>query len=138
MRTTLLCGAALIAATYAAPAYAEEVEGTYPVALNEVANNCEDGGLDVETGELELRGVEGGGVTASLAELPEMTGSERQGGQFRAEVRTSDSPIEDTVAEYSVAGRVRAGELEQLVLIAEYYRSERPLCTQSWNGESAE
>jgi hypothetical protein len=131
----LLVAAALGLAALVRPAaaHASDVAGTYDVTFAEVANNCEQEALTLDKSRLTIEGREGDRLVARIPGVPAMTGAERRGGQFRAEVRASSSPIADARARYSVAGRVRGGQA-QFVFIAEYYRGARPLCTQSWSG----
>ena len=136
MTHTIAAAALSVVLTYPAVAVGEELSGTYPVALTEVANNCDADAITLDTEELTLRSAGDDEIAARLSTIPEMTGEKRRGGRFRAEVQTQDSPIDDAEAAYSIAGRIRGDRVQQLILIAEHYRDDRPLCTQSWNGRA--
>jgi hypothetical protein len=136
-RPHLLLTAILALATFASPAAAEgDVGGSYEVVFTEVADNCDQDALTLARSPLFIDKRRADQLVVRLPGVPAMTGSERRGGQFRAEVSSRHSPIPETRARYSVAGRVREGQI-QLVFIAEFYRGDRPLCTQSFSGVGA-
>jgi hypothetical protein len=136
-RPHLLLTAALALATLASPAAAAgDVGGSYEVVFTEVADNCDQEALTLARSPLVIDKRRADQLVVRIPGVPAMTGSERRGGQFRAEVSSRHSPIAETRARYSVAGRVREGQI-QLVFIAEFYRGERPLCTQSFSGAGA-
>lgn len=137
-RYTFIAACALAASAPAAADTESTIAGTYRVALTEVVDSCDEGGLEIDEAELRLRSEGGGEVTAELSSLPTLAGSERNGGQFRVEARAGESPIENAAGQYELAGRVRAGEVESLVLVAQYFRDDEPLCTQSWSGAGAD
>ena len=130
--------AILVLIGFAGSAAAEpgDVAGTYTVTFANVANNCHEDALKLERSRLTLETRGDDRLVARIPGVAAMTGTERQGGQFRADVRSGATEIEGTRARYSVAGRVRGGDI-QLVFIAEYYRGDRPLCTQSWSGSGS-
>jgi len=108
-----------------------EITGTFDVKFEEIANNCKDTGMRLRTCTFELtqkkRGLE---VSFPLA--PVMSGSVSRNGRFRADAAKGATATQGVAGKFSVAGRV-AGDVIQLVFIAEYFRGKAPLCTQSWN-----
>ena len=126
----------LLSAARPASAQPDEIAGSYEVAFDAVADNCDADGLSLDESQLIIESRGEGRLVARIPGVPAMSGTERRGGQFRAEVRSSDSAVDDSTARYSIAGRARGGQV-RLVFIVEYYRSDKPLCTQSWSGSGS-
>lgn len=133
-----IAAVALAFMALARPAAAEggEIAGSYRIGFTQAADNCDDEALTLERSRLTIESQDGEGIAVKLPDVAAMRGKERANGQFRAEARSDDSPIDGTEAHYSVAGRVNEGEM-RIVFIAEYYRDDKPLCTQSWGGEGS-
>jgi hypothetical protein len=66
-----------------------------------------------------------------------MKGATSKGGKFNAKAKKGGTAIQGVDGKFSVTGTVKDGVL-QLVLVAEYYNGEKPLCTQSWNASGLE
>jgi hypothetical protein len=136
-RPHLLLAAASALVALAVPSAAQgDIGGSYEVVFTEVADNCEQEALSIARSQLSIETRRTDQLVVRIPGVPAMSGSERRGGQFRAEVSSGHSPIQNTRARYSVAGRVREGQI-QLLFIAEFYRGDRPLCTQSFSGTGA-
>ena len=68
--------------------------------------------------------------------VPILSGTVSRGGKFQAEVKRGKTAISGVDGRYSIAGRVD-GTAIQFLFIAEYYRADKPLCTQSWTATGA-
>lgn len=116
-------------------AAAENPAGAYTVKVQEISSSCTDAGMKLDKGTLVIT-TRGDEIEVRLAALPAMTGKARKGGKLK--VASSRSPVADAGADaaLSAAGHVEGGRV-QIVLVAEYYRSGKALCTQSWDVSGA-
>jgi hypothetical protein len=110
-------------------------QGTYQVTFQEISNSCTDVGLELKQSALTVtrRGMT---VEVSAPEIPAMTGKARKGGKFRVAVQKSRTSISGVQGSFSAAGQVDNKSV-QLVLVAEYFRGDKALCTQSWDVSGA-
>jgi hypothetical protein len=115
-----------------------DVSGSYDVRFEEIANNCTDTGMQLRTGSFTLTQKRGRELEVSFSLTPIMYGKVNEDGKFRAEAKKGGTAIRGVDGQFSVAGRVNVSDRAiQLVFIAEYYRGNTPLCTQSWNASGA-
>lgn len=123
--------AAAFALCFAAEAGAQgrsaQVGGTYAASFEEVANNCDRKGKTLATASIRVQQSDRK-VSLSIPRIPILEGRLGRRGKLRAD--TGDRPSAE--GRFSVSGRIERGELH-MVLIAEYYDGDRPLCTQSWS-----
>ena len=127
----------LLALAGAAPAAAQKradvpVAGAFDVRFDEVSDNCKDTGMNLLRSTVELGEPKKGKVDVTIPMVPFMKGIVSRGGKFKAEIKRGKTGIEGVDGRFSVTGRVE-GDKVQFLFIAEYYRGEKPLCTQSWN-----
>lgn len=104
-----------------------QVGGTYAASFEEVANNCERNGKKLAAAPIRVQ-QDDRAVSVSIPRLPIMKGKLGRRGKLRADTERSRG----AEGRFSLSGRVERGQLH-LVLIAEYYDGDRPLCTQSWS-----
>lgn len=110
------------------PAAAQD--GSYSVTFDEVTSNCDSThGLALKKGTLQLTSRERG-IQLQMTGLPAMRGTQRAGGKIKAEAEATDG--KGIRRRFRVSGRTRDKGI-QLLVIAELYRGETSLCTQSWN-----
>jgi hypothetical protein len=128
MRTTLLAGVFLLAA--AAPAFADDVAGSYDVKFEQVSTNCTSPLLYTH-GTLAIN-VKGDSVTIEIERTPTMYGKPAKGGKVSAKSPLKHTMIEGMDGVFSIAGRITEGML-QLVMVGEYQTNGKALCSQSWN-----
>jgi len=135
--TALLIGAAVLG-TGATGADAqrekkqgEEVVGGYDVRYEEVSSNCDTTSIALARGTLDITKKKGK-LVVDIQRFPLMHGTPGRGGKVRASSKVAPSSIQGVDGKFSVAGRVDEG-LIQLVFVAEYYVSGKPLCSQTWN-----
>jgi hypothetical protein len=129
----------LLAAAHAAAAAPERrpevpVAGRYQARFAKVSDNCKDTGMSLGTTTVELREPKSGKIEVTIAMVPDMAGMVSRGGKFKAEAKKGRTGIAGVDGRFSIAGRVEAGEI-QFLFIAEYYKGDKPLCTQSWNAK---
>lgn len=109
-----------------------EIEGTYNVKFEKVSNNCSQTGMNLEKAAVEFIRRKGRTLKVAIPMVPIMKGSVSNGGKFRAAAKKGKTGIKGLDGKFSSSGRVTDGLL-QMILIAEYFRGNQPLCTQSWN-----
>ena len=131
MRTTLLAGVFLLAAT--ASAFAQDVAGTYDVKFEEAGSTCSPPPVTYRTGKVVIEEKKPG-VLVNIETVPEMVGGPAKKGSFKA---TTSTPKATTVqgldAVYKISGRVDESGVLAVVLVAEYQANKKAYCTQSWN-----
>jgi hypothetical protein len=110
-----------------------KVAGTYQVKFEEVSSNCQDTGMSLDRTQLEVTQPGARRVAVSLPMVPLMKGVVGRGGKFKAEAKKGKTAIQGVEGRFSIAGRAEGGKI-QVLLIAEYFQGDKPLCTQSWNG----
>jgi hypothetical protein len=111
--------------------------GDYLVELEQIANDCPNGGLHLgkQTLTIEQRG-RSTKIKVLLPPTAIMRGSIDKAGKIKARARRGGTAIQGMLGEFNVAGTVERGKIE-LVLVGQYYASGRPYCVQSWNLEGA-
>lgn len=109
------------------PAETPSVAGSYAASFDEVANNCDATGMKLERATVQVT-QDGRSIAIGIPKVPTMRGRLGRRGKLRAEV----PPGANARGRFAISGRIDDEELH-MVFIAEYYRGEKPLCTQSWN-----
>ena len=126
-----LAGALLAAGS--GPAAADEaVGGNYEVAFTSVANNCSSVGMNLGSSTIAVDSAKPRRISITIPSVPIMSGTVSRVGKFRASVKRGKTAIEGVQGRFSVAGKFEKGQI-QFLFVAEYFRAEKPLCTQSWN-----
>lgn len=122
-------GPLLLLAGMAGPAAAQD--GSFSVTFEEVTSNCDakETGIFQKKGSLQLTSTPGG-VQLQITGLPVMRGIQRDGGKLKAEAKDTDG--KGLRRHFRASGRAQKDEVHILV-IAEFYRGDTSLCTQSWN-----
>jgi hypothetical protein len=124
-------GATLLA--IAAPAYADDMAGSYDVKFEQVSTNCEHPVAYPQHGTLKIE-VKGGDLQVDIDRTPLMIGKPAKTGKISAKSpKPGHTPIQGMDGVFSVAGRITAEGMLSLVMVGEYQTAGKPLCTQSWN-----
>ena len=127
----LVLGATLLA--IAAPAYADDMTGSYDVKFEQVSTNCEHPVAYPQHGTLKIE-VKGGDLQVDIDRTPLMIGKSAKTGKISAKSpKPGHTPIQGMEGVFSVAGRITAEGMLSLVMVGEYQTAGKPLCTQSWN-----
>jgi hypothetical protein len=123
---------------FAAPASAQEAgaTGSYNVKFQEISNSCTEVGLALSKGTLAISRAGKQALEVKLPQVPVLRGKARKGGKFKVAASKSPTALSGVDGSFSAAGR-RDESSVQLVLVAEYYRDGKPLCTQSWDVSGA-
>ncbi len=117
----------------AAPAYADDVAGSYDVKFEQVSTNCEHPLAYPAHGQLKID-IKNGDLEVDIDRTPLMVGKPVKTGKISAKSpKPGHTPVEGMDGVFSVAGRVSADGMLSLVLVGEYQTQGKPLCTQSWN-----
>lgn len=146
--TALLIGAAVLAADAtgadaqkgnkrdgAKDKKSDDVLGGYDVRYEEVSSNCDTTSIALARGSLDITKKKSQ-LVVDIQRFPLMYGAFGRGGKVRATSKIAPSSIQGVDGKFSVAGRVDEGVI-QLVFVAEYYVSGKPLCSQTWNVSGA-
>jgi len=116
----------------AEPMQAQDAVGEYSTKFEEVSNNCKNTGMTLRTAPVKVMLVKGRSIRMSIPMVPDLLGAVRKGGKFRAKAKKGRTNIQGIDGRFSTGGRFD-GKTVQFVFIAEYFRGDEPLCTQSWN-----
>jgi hypothetical protein len=117
----------------AAPAYADDLTGSYDVKFDQVSTNCEHPLAYPLHGSLKIE-VKGADVQVDIERTPLMVGKAAKTNKVSAKSpKVGHTPIEGMDGMFSVAGRITSEGMLSLVMVGEYQTSGKPLCTQSWN-----
>lgn len=138
MRTTSLLLVTLATAALApAVAHADNADAVVGVFENvkyeEVTSNCQDTGMVMSRGQLEITKRKGNGIAVDIERIPVMTGSAAKGGRVKATSKLGKTSIQGLDGRFSIAGTVNADKVLNVVFVAEYYVNGKAYCTQSWN-----
>lgn len=124
-------GLAIVAS--AAPAYADDLTGSYDVKFEQVSTNCEHPLAYPSHGTLKIE-VKGSDVQVDIDRTPLMVGKAAKTHKISAKSpKPGHTPIEGMDGTFSIAGRITTEGMVSLVLVGEYQTAGKPLCTQSWN-----
>ncbi|HEY4241032.1 MAG TPA: hypothetical protein VGM88_14515 [Kofleriaceae bacterium] len=126
--------ALVLLAVLAAPAYADDVSGSYDVKVDEVPTNCPNA-VHYPASMVVKIAVRGGTLQVDLDVTPTMTGTPSKTGKINARSKLVSVPrVAGMLGTFSVGGRVASDGLLSLVMNGEFQTADkRPLCTQSWN-----
>ena len=117
----------------AAPAYADDMAGSYDVKFEQVSTNCEHPVAYPQHGTLKIE-VKGVDLQVDIERTPLMIGKSAKTGKISAKSpKPGHTPIQGMDGVFSVAGRITAEGMLSLVMVGEYQTAGKPLCTQSWN-----
>jgi hypothetical protein len=119
----------------ATPAAAQNVAGSYDAKFEEMSTNCDPvrftytrSVVRVDTAKNSLK--------VNIETIPQMIGIPAKSGKINAKTpKKLATTITGIDGKYHVSGRVDDSGVLELVLVAEFTRSDngKPLCTQSWN-----
>lgn len=116
----------------AAPAYADDVAGSYDVKFEQLSTNCERT-VDYSQHRTLKIVVKGSDVQVDIERTPLMVGKSTKTKKLSAKSpRPGHTPYEGMDGVFSVAGRITEEGMLSLVMIGEYQTAKKPLCTQSW------
>ncbi len=138
MTTPRTCALVLgaLAVVAAGPAHADladDVAGRYEVKYEEVTSNCTNTGMSMLRSVLDIKKKSSQSVTVDIDRIPLMSGAASKGKRVKATSKLGPTSIQGLDGRFSVAGRLQANDVLELVLVAEYYLNKKPYCTQSWN-----
>ncbi len=125
LRTLITSATALLCLAVASPASAQEA-GSFKAKFTKVVDNCESG-LDLSKASLSISKTDRN-ISVLIDSLPPLTGKAGKRGKLRAEAKGKGNGMD---ARYGLNGRVSDGAL-QAVFVAEYFKGETPVCTQSF------
>jgi hypothetical protein len=117
------------------PAHADDessIVGEYRVKFEEVQNSCSSTGMTLDKSTVEITAGKRKRIDVTIPMVPLMKGVASKGGKFKAKARLGATAIQGVKGKFSASGRV-SDDVIQMVFIAEYFRGDNPLCTQSWN-----
>jgi len=124
-------GLAVVCAS--APAYADDVTGSYDVKFDQVSTNCEHPLAYPQHGSIKID-VKGGELQVDIERTPLMTGKPTTTGKISVRsAKLGHTPIQGMDGMFSLAGRISAEGMLSLVMVGEYQTGGKPLCSQSWN-----
>lgn len=112
---------------------ADAVVGHYQVKYEEVTSNCENTGMAMIHGDLDINKKKAQTVAIDIDRLPIMVGAAAKGGRVKATSKLGKTSIQGLDGRFSMAGSVNDDGVLQMVLVAEYYLQNKAYCTQSWN-----
>ena len=120
----------LIAVPASSQAQETTLTGSFASTFTVVADNCGDEmGMTMERANVVISRQDQV-LSIKLSKVPDMKGKVGRHGKLRAQ---SSGPTEAGIrGRYSLSGRI-SGQSLQAVLIAEYFKGDKPQCTQSWS-----
>lgn len=133
--TALVLSAAVLAtgvSTARADA-ADVVAGRYEVKYEEVTSNCQNTGMVLLRGVVDVNKRKALTVAVDIERIPLMVGSAAKGGRVKATSKLGPTSIQGLDGRFSVAGSINEDGVVSMVLVAEYYVKNKAYCTQSWN-----
>lgn len=134
MRTLLILAALSVPLTASAETdNARAVSGTWSVLYKEVTSNCQDTGIVLLSGKIDIAKKKGQSIVVDIERMPVMNGSAAKGNRIKATSKIGRTSIQGLDGRFSLAGSVNDSEILSGVLVAEYYLSGKAFCTQSWN-----
>lgn len=129
----VVCSLLVAAAPQARADAADNVAGRYEVKYEEVTSNCQNTGMVLVRGVLELAKRKAMTVAVDIDRIPLMVGSAAKAGRVKATSKLGPTSIQGLDGRFSVAGSINDDGLLSMVLVAEYYVKNKAYCTQSWN-----
>lgn len=133
MRTQLLAGVLVLAATSSAFAQAPAVAGTFDVKYDEAGSTCNPPPVTYTRGKVVVEENKKG-VTVNIETIPQMFGGPAKKGSFKASTtKQVPTTVQGLDAKYTISGRIDESGVIAVVLVAEYQANKKPYCVQSWN-----
>ena len=135
MRTSQLALTFLSVMALAAPASAQNVVGSYEAKFEEMSTNCDPVRFTYTHSSVTISTVKST-LHVNIPTIPDLTGVPAKSGKINAKTTKKVATTIDGIdGKYHVSGRVDDNGVLELVLVAEFTRSDngKPLCTQSWN-----
>jgi hypothetical protein len=130
----LLSAAVLTAGTTGARAdNADSAVGRYEVKYEEVTSNCQNTGMVLLRGVVDVSKRKASTVAIDIERIPLMVGAAAKGGRVKATSKLGPTSIQGLDGRFSIAGSINDDGVVSLVLVAEYYVKNKAYCTQSWN-----
>jgi hypothetical protein len=137
MRTLhVIATGALLLASFAAPAAAQNVAGSYEAKFEEMSTNCDPVRFTYTRSVVRIDTVKSSLKVNIEALQRELVGIPAKSGKINAKTpKKVATTIDGIDGKYHVSGRVDDTGVLELVLVAEFTRQDngKPLCTQSWN-----
>jgi hypothetical protein len=133
---TLTAFAVLLLVTAASEARADaadNVAGRFEVKYEEVTSNCQNTGMVLVRGVIDVTKRKAATVAVDIDRMPLMVGSAAKGGRVKATSKLGSTSIQGLDGRFSAAGSINEDGVVSLVLVAEYYVKGKAYCTQSWN-----
>ena len=109
-----------------------EVTGTFDVNYDEVTSNCEQTGMALTRGKLEIIRRKAHTVAIDIDRVPIMVGSESKGGRVKATSKLGKTSIQGLDGRFSISGAVNGDGVLAIVFVPVYVQG-KPYCTQCWN-----
>jgi hypothetical protein len=126
-------GVAVLVLLSAAPAYADDVAGSYDVKFEQISTNCEQPVAYPLHGSLKIV-LKGTDLEVDIDRTPLMVGKYTKPTKISAKSpKPGHTPVQGMDGVFSIAGRITAGGMLSLVMVGEYQKAGKPLCSQSWN-----
>ena len=134
MRTLLVLAALIAPATALADNdHAAAVAGSYDVKYEEVTSNCQNTGIVLNRGRIQIEKRRANAITVDIERMPMMSGTATKGGRIKATSKIGKTSIQGLDGKFSTAGTVNEDGVLNVVFVAEYYLQGKAYCTQSWN-----
>ncbi len=134
MRTLLVLAALIAPATALADNdHAAAVAGSYDVKYEEVTSNCQNTGIVLNRGRIQIEKKRANAITVDIERMPMMSGTATKGGRIKATSKIGKTSIQGLDGKFSTAGTVNEDGVLNVVFVAEYYLQGKAYCTQSWN-----
>jgi hypothetical protein len=134
MKTSILLAAAVLSTAGVAHAdNADAVAGRYEVKYDEVTSNCQNTGMVLLRGVMDVTKRKASSVAVDIDRIPLMAGTAAKAGRIKATSKLGPTSIQGLDGRFSLAGSVNEDSVLSMVLVAEYYVKNKAYCTQSWN-----
>lgn len=134
MRTLIVLAALLApAAALADNDHAAAVAGSFDVKYEEVTSNCQNTGIVLTRGTIQIDKKRGNTINVDIERMPLMAGTATKGGRVKASSKIGKTSIQGLDGKFSTAGTVNDDGMLTVVFVAEYYLQGKAYCTQSWN-----
>lgn len=134
MRTLIVLAALLApAAALADNDHAAAVAGSFDVKYEEVTSNCQNTGIVLNRGTIQIDKKRGNTINVDIERMPLMAGTATKGGRVKASSKIGKTSIQGLDGKFSTAGTVNDDGMLTVVFVAEYYLQGKAYCTQSWN-----
>lgn len=122
-----------LTATAAHADNADAVAGRYEVKYEEVTTNCQNTGMVLLRGVMDVTKRKATTVAVDIDRIPLMAGAAAKQGRIKATSKLGPTSIQGLDGRFSIAGSINSDGILSMVLVAEYYVKNKAYCTQSWN-----